>query len=205
MVPGIVSSPVIANIAQNTSASVSVETVLKSIGRPGFILIDKDIDGKTKQYAAAKEFLYQMTCLAIYMALITPVFKAGAFALGKKFYNGAHGFDKFKNASEYLNYHDLASRSIKKRKSKLTDPDFAHKKSLLNHDGLVKDLYSKEKPDKYPKIKGTIELGSLVGSVLGLAIIAPQIGHHIIHPVLGALGLEEKDKAENRQKLDKKA
>ena len=58
MIPSIVSNPIIAGIAQNTSASVSVETVLKSIGRPGFILIDKDIDGETKQYAAAKEFLY---------------------------------------------------------------------------------------------------------------------------------------------------
>lgn len=46
----------LASIAQNTTQSVAIETTLKSIGRPGFILIDNDIDSDTKQYAAAKEF-----------------------------------------------------------------------------------------------------------------------------------------------------
>ena len=74
----------LASIAQNTTQSVAIETTLKSIGRPGFILIDKDIDSDTKQYAAAKEFLYQATCLAVYMALIVPVFKKGGFKIAKE-------------------------------------------------------------------------------------------------------------------------
>lgn len=82
-VKSLVTSSQLANIAQNTTQSVAIETTLKSIGRPGFILIDKDIDSDTKQYAAAKEFLYQATCLAVYMALIVPVFKKADLKLPK--------------------------------------------------------------------------------------------------------------------------
>ena len=73
----------LTNLVQSTSSSVATETVLKSIGRPGFILIDNDISPDTKKYAAAKEFLYQATCLVIYMALVVPVFKKGAFKYAK--------------------------------------------------------------------------------------------------------------------------
>lgn len=73
----VITNPTLVSVAQNTNASVASETVLKSVGRPGFILIDNDIDPATKKYAAAKEFLYQATCLAIYMALVGPVFKTG--------------------------------------------------------------------------------------------------------------------------------
>ena len=37
------SSPTLASIAQNTAASVSIETGLKAVGRPSFILADKNI------------------------------------------------------------------------------------------------------------------------------------------------------------------
>ena len=83
-VKSILTNSQLANIAQNTTQSVAIETTLKSIGRPGFILIDKDIDADTKQYAAAKEFLYQATCLAVYMALIVPIFKKGGFKIAKE-------------------------------------------------------------------------------------------------------------------------
>ena len=58
-----ITNPTLVDIAQNTNAQVACETTLKAIGRPGFILIDNDIDSSTKKYAAAKEFLYQATCL----------------------------------------------------------------------------------------------------------------------------------------------
>ena len=44
----------------------------------------------------------------------------------------------------------------------------------------------------YSHIKGAIELGSTIGSVLGLAILAPQVSHAFIHPALKFLGMEEK-------------
>lgn len=205
MLQGIVSSPFIANVAQNTAASVSTETVLKSIGRPGFILIDKDIDGDTKQYAAAKEFLYQMTCLVVYAALITPVFKRGAFYLGKKLFKNAPEFAKFNDADEYLKYHKQAVKDLETRKAILMHPGFKETKEKLRHHNLIHDLWNLEKPEKYDKIKGTIELGSLVGSVLGLAIIAPQFAHYTIHPILKLLGLEKKEANPEETKLDTKA
>ena len=80
-------NPTLTTLSQNTNASVATETVLKSIGRPGFILIDNDIDPDTKKYAAAKEFLYQATCLLVYAALVVPVFKRGAFKFLKTLLN----------------------------------------------------------------------------------------------------------------------
>ena len=197
------SNSTLANIAQNTAASVSIETTLKSIGRPGFILIDKDIDSDTKKYAASKEFLYQATCLAIYLALIIPVFKKGAFTLAKKaiFKNKpevAKDFAKFKNADEYLDYYKLAEKNLVNRKASLSKD---HSRDKFMHDGLRDVLLNEEAPDKYPVIKGVIELGSLIGSVLGLAVLAPQVSHYTIHPMLKMLGLEKKEaSAENQQK-----
>lgn len=185
------SNSTLANIAQNTTASVSIETTLKSIGRPGFILIDNDISPATKKYAAAKEFLYQATCLAVYLTLITPVFKKGAFALAKKtFFKNKPEFAKFKNASEYLDYHNFASKNIVNRRASLAKD---HSREKFKHDNLRNDLWKNKVPEKYPLIKGTIELGSLIGSVLGLAVLAPEISHHTIHPMLRALGMEKKE------------
>ena len=41
--------------------------------------------------------------------------------------------------------------------------------------------------------KGAIEFGNIVGSVLGLAIFAPQISHLTIHPVLKLIGMEKEE------------
>ena len=49
----ITSNP-LSTIAQSTSTSVTIETTMKAIGRPGFILIDNNISTDTKKYAAAK-------------------------------------------------------------------------------------------------------------------------------------------------------
>ena len=86
MVSGItnfLTSSTLSTISQSTTASVSLETGMKAAGRPAFILLDNKIDRKTKQYAAMKEFLYQATCLATYMAIVIPIFKKGAFKLAK--------------------------------------------------------------------------------------------------------------------------
>ena len=103
-ITGILSNPTLSNIAQSTSASVSIETGLKAIGRPSFILADSKIEPQTKRYAAMKEFLYQATCLATYMVIIIPIFKNGSFKLAKKILKEEPAFQKFKNAKQYLNY-----------------------------------------------------------------------------------------------------
>ena len=75
------------NTIQNTTAQVSIETGLKAFGRPAFTLIDSHADKETRKYSAAKELLYQLLCLGIYLAVIPPVFKKGGFKLAQKVCN----------------------------------------------------------------------------------------------------------------------
>lgn len=194
------SSSTFVSLTQNTTASVAIETTLKSIGRPGFILIDSDIDEKTKKYAATKEFFYQVICLAVYLAIIPNIFKSGSFKLGKKIFGKEHPeFNKFKNSTEYLDYHKYAKKAFSDRKASLSK--LKSKEKFLNN-GLREDLLNKENPETYDLIKGCIELGSFIGSILGLAILAPQISHRLIHPIMKALHMEKK---EDTKKTDIKA
>ena len=200
-ISNILTNPTLVNVAQNTTSSITYETTLKAIGRPGFILIDKDIDQNTKRYAAAKEFLYQATCLGIYLMFLAPFVKKGAFHIAKKYiYKGEQGFNKFKSADEYLFYRKVADKTQQNRSSSLSKDHSIYK---LNHDGLREELINKETPELFPHIKGAIEIGNTIGSVIGLAIVAPQVSHTFIHPTLKLLGLDKK--TSNTQKLDKKA
>ncbi len=196
-IAGILSNTTAANVAMNTTASVSIETTLKSIGRPGFILIDKDIAQETKNYAATKEFLYQAICLAVYLLLIPPIFKAGSYKLGKKIFGKEHPeFFKFKNMKEYLDYHKYAKRNLNDRSASLSKIKSREK---FKHDGLREDLLTKENPEMYHLMKGTIEAGSFIGSILGLAILAPQISHHLIHPIMKVMRLENNTESKTRE------
>ena len=89
----------LSSISQSTTASVSLETGMKALGRPAFILVDNDIDRQTKRYAAMKEFLYQATCLATYMAIVIPIFKNGAFKLAKN--------NLLKDEKAFQNFHSV--------------------------------------------------------------------------------------------------
>lgn len=190
-------NPTLTSLSQNTNASVTTETVLKSIGRPGFILIDNDIDPDTKKYAAAKEFLYQATCLAVYAALVVPVFKRGAFKLAKnKIFKNEPDFQKFRSLKNYEAYRKYAAKRLDDRKLLLQQ----HKLQDKFTPEIEQELITAEKPKKYDLVKGTIEFGSLTGSVLGLAILAPQLSHAVIHPALRFIGLEKKKTVENHNK-----
>lgn len=200
----ITSNP-LSTIAQSTSSSVTIETMMKAIGRPGFILIDNNISPETKKYAATKEFLYQATCLLLYAVLVVPVFKHGAFKLGKKLLkNQSENFAKFKNLREYTNYRKYAKLDYKHRATN-TKIDDEMSPELAQYLHTCKD-----NPERFNAVKGCIELGSLIGSVLGLAVLAPQLSHCVIHPVLRFLGMEEPVKksdtdANSEKKVDIKA
>ena len=186
-IASVLSNPTLTRIAQSTSSSVSIETGLKAIGRPSFILMDGDIEPETKRYAAMKEFLYQATCLATYMALIIPIFKNGSFKVAKKFLKEEDGFSMFKNASEYLNYKKFASMPKETRLKALNESKDKFIKEVKDH------LVNTDKPEQYSMLKGAIEFGNIVGSVLGLAIFAPQVSHLTIHPVLKLIGMEKEE------------
>jgi hypothetical protein len=202
---GFITSSSMANMASISSTRVATETALKAVGRPSFILIDNDIDSRTKKYAATKELLYQITCLAVYMALVPPVFQKGAFKVAKKIFKNnpeySKMFDKFKNSKEFLEYERLAKQSIQERKTSLSKDKV--KKNLS--EGLQTVLQNEESPKKYPIIKGAIELGTIIGSVLGLAILAPEVGHKTIHPIMKAMGMSNTPKTENNTELDTQA
>lgn len=199
-IAGAFSNSTFVNLAQNTAASVTIETTLKSIGRPGFILIDKDIDSETKRYAATKEFFYQAICLAVYLAVIPPIFKAGSFKLGKKIFGQEHPeFAKFKSVKEYLEYHKYTKRPLNDRIASLSKVKSTNK---FMHDGLREELLNKETPETYDLIKGTVEAGTVAGSILGLALLAPEISHRLIHPIMKFLHL---DKDPEKKQTDLKA
>ncbi len=203
----LISSP-LTSIAQSASTQVTLETTMKSIGRPGFILIDNNIDPDTKKYAAAKEFLYQATCLALYALLVVPIFKEGAFKLGPKIFKDyAPDLAKFKNSAEYFKYRKYAEKPFE------SDRINNNKINKIFNEELATELKTKKEPEMFNRVKGTIEVGNILGSVLGLAVLAPQVSHAIIHPCLRMLGMEpKKDNSQKQiatnqqpQKLDTKA
>ena len=205
-------NPSLVNLSQNTVARVSCETGMKAIGRPSFILIDKDVDSKAKGYSSMKEFLYQAICLGVYLTVIPLVFKRGMFALAKRgIFKNTKGFEHFKNSSDYLSYRKLASldkseranlfagkvdestnpkrmKSAEKSLNKLTKS----LKKFADRPVLYDALKNDKNPEKYDMLYGAVEAGSYIGSLLGLAILAPEIGHHLIHPIMRAIGIEKK-------------
>lgn len=195
----VITNPTLVNIAQNSDASVTTKTVVNAVGRPGFILIDNNIDNNTKKFAATKEFLYQACSLAIYMALIVPVFKSKAFKIAKKYiYKNKEGFNKFKCAKEYLEYRKLAEKTQNNRIQSLGKDHSLHK---FEHDNLREDLLNNKNPEKYNNIKGAIEIGNIIGSICGLSVLAPNISQALIRPVLKFLGMDKP----KEQKIDTKA
>jgi len=196
MIPGamnFLTNSTLSSISQSTAASVSVETAMKAVGRPSSIMLDGKLDAKTKRYAAIKEFLYQAICFATYIALVIPLFKCGSFKLAQKFMKQEPGFQKFKNAGQFLEYKKIASMAKKERSAALSKSKF--KNSFSKE--INKEL-KKEKPNPFNVVKGAIELGNLVGSVLGLAIFAPMLSHHLIHPTLKFLGFEKKEPSDQK-------
>lgn len=186
----VITNPYLVNIAQSSDASVATKTTVNSVGRPGFILIDKNIDLETKKFAATKEFLYQATSLLVYMALIVPIFKNGAFKIAKKYlYKGEQGFSKFKNAKEYLDYRKFAEKTKNDRIQSLGKD---HSVDKFKHDNLREALINEVAPEKYNNVKGAIEVGNIIGSIVGLSVLAPNVSQILIRPVLKVLGLDKK-------------
>lgn len=84
-VANILTNPSFVNLAQNTKACVTIESVFKATGRPAFIMMDTNVDKDTRKYAATKEGLYQLLCLGIYLTMIPLVFKNTVLKFHKKF------------------------------------------------------------------------------------------------------------------------
>lgn len=184
-------NPTLVNMAQNTKAAVSVETSLKAVGRPTFTLMDKNVDKDKRKFSATKELLYQLLCLGLYLSLI-PFFKEGGFKLIKNILKDEKhlGIKMFENTKQYHEYQKLLDFDKEKRLKELTkEKDF---KNLLKNKKLTEYVKNTPELKSFNHVKGAIELSSIAGSVLGLTVIAPEISHIIIHPIMDFLGLKPK-------------
>lgn len=215
----VISKPGFQNIAQNTTAQVSIETGLKAVGRPAFTLADKHVDKQTRKYSAVKELLYQTLCLGIYLVLIPPVFKRGAFKIFKSLCNKMNkhpellkelskgkidkcAINMFKNEEGLLAFHQLGHFNLKDRldptNTKAVKLFKKLEKNLLKGvegaDEVMNAAKTIEKDDNFFKRfymgKGGIEMGSIAGSVVGLTLLAPEISHLILHPIMKALNMD---------------
>lgn len=204
-VANILTNPSFVNLAQNTKATVSIESLFKATGRPAFIMMDKSVDKKTRVYAATKEGLYQMLCLGIYLTMVPFVFKKYGFKISQKILKDEKCIPDFKNADEYLNYLKLASMPKEKRAgNKLMDKISDELKETPEAEHTLKEnLLRLDNPKKYIEAKGAVELSYLAGTVIGLALIASEISNLILHPIMRSLGLEKKQAG--HKILDKKA
>jgi len=183
-----ISNPTLVHMSQSTVGQITTETCLKAVGRPSFILMDKDIDAQTKKFSATKEFLYQMVCLGIYLAAVMPVLKKGAFGLAKKIYPDEAVFKAFNTASEFLKYNKLESAAEKE--AKLAE---------INSKRSADDMFVKENLNE-DLAKGIVEVTSIVGSVTGLALLAPIVSHPLIHPIMKFIGVDKKDNTNDKTK-----
>lgn len=190
-VTNMLTNSTLSAIASNTTGQMVCETTLKAIGRPGAILIDNKISDETKRYASVKEFLYQATCLLVYALLIIPVFKHGTFNLAKNIMGKTNPeIKQFKNVNQYLDYYKLSEKSKQNRIASLNKD---HSQDKFTRE-LREHLKTADTPERYDWIKGAVETGSFIGSILGLAILAPQISHLITRPALRRLGFEKETK-----------
>ena len=194
MIPPILTNQTIYNITQTTQAQVAIETGLKAIGRPGFILLDKDIDSNTKKYSSMKELLYQLTCLGLSLGVVIPIFKKGSFAIARKLFKDESVFQAFKKSDDFIKYRKLSTND---KIIKLNEINTAEGKNFKPED-INENL-----------AKGMIEVTSIAGSILGLSILSPLISRPFIRPILKAFGMaENKDDTKKQSepaKVDVKA
>jgi len=179
MIQNIVSNPTFYNMTQGTVAQMTIKTGLNSVARPGFILLDKNIDPHTKKFSASKEFLYQSISLAMYLGIIIPIFKHGAYALAKnKLFKDEAVFKAFQKPDAFKKFFKLGTEQEKLTKlneiSKATGDTFNRTNITEESEQLA---------------NGVIETSSLIGTVLGLAVVAPLSATKLIHPILKAVGL----------------
>lgn len=215
-IQNIIANPTFFNMTQGTATQMGIKTSLNAVARPGFILIDKDIDPHTKKFSATKEFLYQALSIAMYLGVIIPVFKHATYTLAKnKFYKDEAVFKAFKTPDEFKKFFKLETDAEKHAKIKEISEQMGDTFTKLKEKNPQSEIYELLKDDILGKenangvkisggadlANGVIETSSLVGTIIGLAVIAPLAASKFIHPIMKAVGLtKEQPKIEQEKK-----
>jgi hypothetical protein len=198
-------SPRFAEFTENTMYAVTIETLLKMTGRPTFIYFDKEADSKEKKrYSAVKEFLYQGTCLGLYWGIVPTVkkylYKGFSYVISKnstknKAEIGIFNAEKHKVEDAKKAYKESGSLF-----ERMFNKKAAVKTAKKTFENTYRAFQSKIKDESYTKLrlgKGVTEFSAIIGSILTLAILAPQISHPIIHPMMKFLGFDSSNKKIN--------
>lgn len=179
----VTSNPKAAAFAQNTVCAIAVETTLKALGRPAFIYYDKNANGRSKKYAATKEFIYQSFCLGLYLSLI----------------------DKFKGIAYNKFSKHLANKDPEnKRKLDLFDAEQAKIKAASKEKKASMEKAFHTMIQKNPDLKfgkGVKELSSIGATVFILALCAPILSQIILHPVMNLIFKNGKKQAKSTQNV----
>lgn len=186
-----------AKFAKSTATTVYLMTAVKAAVRPAFNLADKKSDKDSRKFSATNEFLYQVLCIGFAFAMI-PFFERGGMKLAEKQFKNIpelKGLTKLSQLDEFQAVENAKGFGLKgfKNVSKF-------KEIYLNKTFDANEKKLSEKANKAMHlINGGIETGSLVGSILGLTILAPKIGHEVLHPIMKAIGMDKKsdDKQKN--------
>lgn len=189
-----VSNPKTAEFVENTIFAVSVETGLKMIGRPTFIMADKEADSEEKKkFAATKEMLYQGICLTLYLLCMKKI-KHGIYNIISK------GLSKDPESKTHIDAYNKEVEEIEALEKKMKDAikgtglfNFKDKKlKKAPFKEQIEVIHSKMVSNPNFKLpKGAKELSAIIGSILMLTIVAPQISHFIIHPLMKRLGFDK--------------
>ena len=181
-----------AELVENTIVAVSVETGLKMIGRPAFIMADKEADsGKKKKFAATKEMLYQGICLGLYLGFMKNIKHAIYGVVSKSLSKNPENKIKIDEFNKQCGVIEAQEKATKEALKGIKD--LAAKKNFKNEaiDEIIK-LKEAMHADKNMHLgKGAKELSAIIGSVLMLTVVAPQISHFVIHPIMNALGFDK--------------
>lgn len=172
-------NPNFAKFAKATAITVYLMTGVKATVRPAFNLADKKSDEQSRKYSAMNEFLYQVVCLGMAAAMI-PLFEKGGFKLAEKRLKNIKGLENVTKYCHIPEFKDITK--LKKFKEDYLHRTFAEKKTL-----------SKEANEAMHLVNGGVETGSFVASILGLTILAPLLGHELLHPIMHAIGMNKKE------------
>lgn len=196
-----------ARWAKATATTVYLMTAVKATVRPMFNLADKKSDENSRKYSAMNELLYQIVCLGMAAALM-PVCERQGYKLAEKRLKNIKGLaknitkleqiDGFKKLADIKGFGITGSKKVN-----------AFKKLYLNEAFAEKSILSSEAKDAMHLVNGGVEAGSFIASIVGLTVLAPMLGHEILHPIMHAIGMGKNDSkqalAQEQNKVDTKA